>query len=154
MVEVILENVSDEKKDILEFKCMRSQTALHFATRCKQKDMAQQLIKKHSKHLKSIQHRAETTPKERQLEGNSKNVKDDIQLVTLANENADKNIGELSLVHWAAWYGDNFDISTKTRSGLNMLDIACMINELKGDIEFYKHLLDNNLDNFFPTKTD
>lgn len=37
--------------------------------------------------------------KERQ--GNSKNVKDDIQLVTLANENADKNIGELSRV----WLG-------------------------------------------------
>lgn len=48
----------------------------------------------------------------------------------------------------------NFDISTKTRSELNILDIACMIYRLKGDMKFYKHILVNELDKLFPSKTD
>lgn len=160
IVDEIFENISSD--DILEYKCMRGETALHFAIKYKQKDVAQHLIKLHIKRVKKLRQEADNTEAKRK--GNSRNIKDDIKLVTLANENVHKETGELSPVHWAAWYGDvrllsslmqaNFDISTKTRNGLNILDIACMSGELKGDIKFCRHLLENELDKICPTKTD
>lgn len=158
IVDEIFEHISD---DILEYKCIRGETALHFAIKYKQKDVAQRLIEMHSKRITRLR-QGETTGAVRQ--GKPINVKDDIQLVTLANENAQKETGGLSPVHWAAWYGDvrmlyslkqaNFDISTKTRNGLNILDIACMSDELKGDIEFCRFLLQNKSDKISPMKTD
>lgn len=149
IVDEIFENVSD---DILEYKCIRGETALHFAIKYKQKDMAQHLISKHSKRITRLQLGAESTAGKRQ--GSTRNLKDD----NIQNE------GEFAPVHWAAWYGDKhllhslkeayFNISTITTSGLNILDIACMSEELKGNIEFCRHLLDNESEKIFPTKTD
>lgn len=159
IVQEILANISDE---ILEYKCIRGETALYFAIKYKQNNVAQHLIEMHSKRITRLRNEAETTGVERQ--GKPINVKDDIQLVTFANGNAQKEIGGLSPVHWVAWYGDsrllyslkqaNFDIWTETRNGLNILDIACMSDELKGDIEFCRYLLENKLDKISTMKTD
>lgn len=149
IVDEILENVSD---NILEYKCIRGETPLHFAIKYKQKDMALHLISKHSKRITILQQEAEGTGGERQ--GSSRNFKDD----NIHNE------GEFAPVHWAAWYGDkhllhrlkeeHFNISTITRSGLNILDIACMSEELKGNIEFCRHILHNESEKIIPAKTD
>lgn len=159
IVQEILANISDE---ILEYKCIRGETALYFAIKYKQNNVAEHLIEMHSKRITRLRKEAETTGVERQ--GKPINVKDDIQLVTFANGNAQKEIGGLSPVHWVAWYGDsrllyslkqaNFDIWTETRNGLNILDIACMSDELKGDIEFCRYLLENKLDEISTMKTD
>lgn len=158
IVDEIFKNISSD--DILDYKCRRGETALNFAIKYKQKDVAQHLINLHSKRATGLRKKAETIEAERQ--GNSRNVQENKKRVTLANENAQK--GGLSPVHWAAWYGDsrllyslkqaNFDIWTETRNGLNILDIACMSDELKGDIKFCRHLLENNIDKISPMKTD
>lgn len=86
IVDEILENISSD--DILEYKCMQGETALRFAIKYKQKDVAQHLIKMHYKRVKKLRQEAKATETERK--GNSRNVKDDIKLVTLANKNAYK----------------------------------------------------------------
>lgn len=40
------------------------------------------------------------------------------------------------------------------RNGLNILDIVCMSDELKGDIEFCRYFLENKLDKIFIMKID
>lgn len=72
-------------------------------------------------------------------------------------------MGEFSPIHWVAWYGDEhllhslkqskFDITTKTRNGLNILDIACMSEEIKEQYTFCRHLLENEK-KIDPQKTD
>lgn len=75
--------------------------------------------------------------------------------------------GEFSPVHLAAWFGNTrlltslkengFDILTKTRNGLNILDIACMKNmceESDVEFQFCKYLLSNKLLKIDPLKTD
>lgn len=132
IIEEILKHVS---KDILVHKSLRGQNALHFAMRFKQRDMTEYLIKKYS-NLKNAQ----------------------------IEENSEKCIIEFAPVFWVAWYGDEhllhslkqakFDITTKAGNGLNMLDIACMSEELEGQINFCKHLLENESDKIDPEKVD
>lgn len=132
-------------QNILENRCIRGQSALHFAIKYKQKDMTDHLIKLHS--AKRNQN-AETTTIHQETEW------------YIVRE-------EFSPVHLAAWFGDRrlltnlrengFDILTKTRNGLNILDIACMKN-LCGDsdmeFQFCEYLLDNTLLKIDPRKTD
>lgn len=133
IIEEILRHVSE---DILVHKSIRGQNTLHFAMRNKQRDMTEYLIKKYS-NLKNAD-----------IEENSETC----------------IIEEFAPVYWVAWYGDEhllhslkqakFDITTKTRNGLNILDIACMSKELKGQINFCKHLLENESEKIDPEKTD
>lgn len=126
-------------KKILENKCIRGQCALHFAIKHKKKDMTDHLIKLHSE--KKNQDAKTTT--------------------------CDIVGGEFSPVHLAAWFGDTrlltslmengFDFLTKTRNGLNILDIACMKNlcgESDVQFEFCEYLLSNERLDIDPSKTD
>lgn len=133
IVEEIIKNTSE---DILEHKCIRGQNALHFAMRYKKRKMTMNLIKKYA---------------------NLKNS-------SFVAKNRQKNaMGEFSPIHWVAWYGDEhllhslkqskFDITTKTRNGLNILDIACMSEEIKEQYTFCRHLLENEK-KIDPQKTD
>lgn len=130
---------------ILENKCIRGQCALHFAIKHKQKDMTDHLIKLHSEKKKQD---PETTAIHQETECN---------IVR----------GKFSPVHLAAWFGDTrlltslmengFDILTKTRNGLNILDIACMKNlcwESDVEFQFCTYLLSNKLFKIDPRKTD
>lgn len=138
--------IASEK--VLEYKCIRGQDALHFAIRYKQKDMTDYLIQKYSLLSTTIQENMHAT--------NSN------------TSNYDNNMFEMfAIVHWVAWLGDvrllaslkqnNFDISLKTRNGLNILDLACMKKETEaseGEFEFCLHLLNNEAENIDPSKTD
>lgn len=134
---IVDEIIDRTSADILESKCIRGQNALHFAIRYKHREMTEDLIIKYS-NLKN----ASSAPK---------NLKKDV-------------MKEFSPIHWVAWHGDqhllhsfkqrNFDITTKTRNGLNILDIACMSEEFDGQILFCKHLLENEYKNIDLKKTD
>lgn len=141
----ILKIASDK---VLEYKCIRGQHALHFAIRYKQKDMTDHLIQKYSLLWTTIEENMHAT--------NSNTFNYDINMFE-----------KFAIVHWVAWLGDvrllaslkqnNFDISLKTRNGLNILDLACMKKETdasEGEFEFCKHLLDNEAENIDPSKTD
>lgn len=62
------------------------------------------------------------------------------------------------------WYGDKyllyrlkeeyFNILIIIRSGLNILDIVCMSEELKGNIEFCRYILYNELEKIIFVKID
>lgn len=130
---------------ILENKCIRGQCALHFAIKHKKKDMTDHLIKLHSEKKKQD---AKTTTNHQETE-------------------CDIVGGEFSPVHLAAWFGDTrlltslmengFDFLTKTRNGLNILDIACMKNlceESDVQFEFCEYLLSNERLDIDPSKSD
>lgn len=110
ILDYILENVST---DILQYTCIRGQNALHFAIRNERTDMTIHLIKIYSKFSERY---VETRGIERQTTDNHFTA------------------GAFAPVHWVAWQGKawllqefknaKFDISIKTRNGLNILDVA------------------------------
>lgn len=143
---IILDDILEiTSHKILKNKCIRGQCALHFAIKHQQKDMIDHLIKLHS---------------------DKKNQNAD-STATHQESEIDTIRGEFSPVHLAAWFGNTrlltslkengFDILTKTRNGLNILDIACMKNKCEeSDVEFQfcKYLLSNKLLKIDPLKTD
>lgn len=145
---ILIEILKIASDKVLEYKCIRGQDALHFAIRYKQKDMTDYLIQKYSLLSTTIEENMHAT--------NSN------------TSNYDNNMFEkFAIVHWVAWLGDvrllaslkqnNFDISLKTRNGLNILDLACMKKETdasEGEFEFCLHLLNNEAENIDPSKTD
>lgn len=110
ILDYILENVST---DILQYTCIRGQNALHFAILNERTDMTIHLIKIYSKFSERY---VETRGIERQTTDNHFTA------------------GAFAPVHWVAWQGKawllqefknaKFDISIKTRNGLNILDVA------------------------------
>lgn len=72
--------------------------------------------------------------------------------------------GEFDPVFWVAWIGNgqllhilkkaDYDISKTTKTGLNILHIACMSEKLKDDDTFCKHLLINESNKIDPESTD
>lgn len=143
---IILDDILEiTSPKILKNKCIRGQSALHFAIKHQQKDMIDHIIKLHS---------------------DKKNQNAD-STATHQESEFDTVRGEFSPVHLAAWFGNTrlltslkengFDILTKTRNGLNILDIACMkdlYGESDVEFEFCKYLLSNKLLNIDPLKTD
>lgn len=143
---IILDDILEiTSHKILKKKCIRGQCALHFAIKHQQKDMIDHLIKLHSDKKNQ---NADSTATHQQSE-------------------FDTVRGEFSPVHLAAWFGNTrlltslkengFDILTKTRNGLNILDIACMKNmcgESDVEFQFCKYLLSNKLLKIDPLKTD
>lgn len=141
ILDTILENVSE---DILQYTCIRGQNALHFAIRNNRTDMTIHLIKKYSKTL------------------NKYDEKEKIK----QSQTTDTNFtnGVFAPVHWVAWQGKssllqefkdaNFDISIKTRSGLNILDIACLTKLSDESNKFCIHVLNNESKYIDPMKTD
>lgn len=136
----ILENTS---KDILLYTCIRGQNALHFAIREERTEMTTHLIAIYSNFLD-----VETRNKEQR-------------------QTADNNFtdGVFAPVHWVAWQGKTrllrdfkkakLDISIKTRSGLNILDVACLTKLSNESNAFCKYVLRNVLEyNIDPMKTD
>lgn len=145
-------------KDLLRYKCIRGQHALNFAIRFKQYDMTEHIIEK----LKSIEKTQTANTTDTGSTGACKNTKSGLKQAT---ENYDKHAwGEFDPVYWVAWIGDGqllhilkragFDISTTTKTGLNILHIACMSEKLKEDNTFCKHLLINESDKIDPKSTD
>lgn len=135
---------------ILENKCIRGQSALHFAIKHNQEDMTDHLIELYS----AIFHEKIQGTDSPATEINEENKCTPVQ-------------GEFSPVHLAAWFGDTrlldnlmeigYDILAKTRNGLNILDIACMKNVLEEsdvEVEFCKYLLNDKLENIVLRKTD
>lgn len=141
ILDTILENVSE---DILQCTCIRGQNALHFAIRNNRTDMTIHLIKKYSKTL------------------NKFDEKDKIK----QSQTTDTHFtnGVFAPIHWAAWQGKssllqefknaNFDISIKTRSGLNILDIACLTKLSDESNKFCIYVLNNESKYIDPMKTD
>lgn len=141
ILDTILENVSE---DILHCTCIRGQNALHFAIRNNRTDMTIHLIKKYSKTL------------------NKFDEKDKIK----QSQTTDTHFtnGVFAPIHWAAWQGKssllqefknaNFDISIKTRSGLNILDIACLTKLSDESNKFCINVLNNESKYIDPMKTD
>lgn len=132
---------------ILNKKCIRGQSALHFAIKHQQTDMIEHLIKLHSEKRNRDEKK---TPIHKETEADCDIVR-----------------GEFSPVHLAAWFGNTrlltrlmengFDFLAKTRNGLNILDIACMQNLCEESIvqyNFCEYLLSNEGLNIDPSKTD
>lgn len=126
---------------ILGNKCIRGQSALHFAIKHDQEDMTNHLIELYS----AISHEKIQGTDSAATDINEKNMCKPVR-------------GEFSPVHLAAWFGntrllDNleeigYDILAKTRNGLNILDIACMKNVLEEsefEVQFCKYLLNDKL---------
>lgn len=133
----ILETVSEDTcTRILQHTCIRGQNALHFAIREEKIEMTMHLIKKYSKFYK-------------------KNVeaKKIEQRQTKDNHFAERAFAP---VHLAAWQGNtrllrefkdaNFDISIKTKSELNILDVACLTKVSRESTAFCIYVLNNALD--------
>lgn len=141
ILDTILENVSE---DILKFTCIRGQNALHFAIRNDRTDMTIHLIKKYSKYF------------------NRYDEKEKIE----QSQTTDTHFtnGVFAPVHWVAWQGNlrllqefksaNFDISIKTKSGLNILDVACLTKLSNESNKFCIYVLKNELKYINPMKTD
>lgn len=141
ILDTILENVSE---DILQCTCIRGQNALHFAIRNDRTDMTIHLIKIYSKTF------------------NKNDGKEKIK----QSQTTDTNFtnGVFAPVHWVAWQGKsgllqefknaNFDISLKTKSGLNILDVACLTKLSDESNKFCIHVLNNESKYIDPMKTD
>lgn len=141
ILDTILENVSE---DILQLTCIRGQNALHFAIRNDRTDMTIHLITKYSKYF------------------NRYDEKEKIE----QSQTTDTHFtnGVFAPVHWVAWHGNvrllqelknaNFDISIKTKSGLNILDVACLTKLSNESNKFCIYVLKNELKYIDPMKTD
>lgn len=120
--------IKNTSPDFLQNTCIRGQNALHFAMKYNKTDMIIHLIN---------------------------NYKDKLQ-----------TSGEFAPIHWVAWQGNvwllsmlkskDFDISIKTKNGLNILDIACMSKQSGESDKFCEHVLTMNNDSnkIDPMKTD
>lgn len=139
ILDTILQIVSE---DILQCTCIRGQNALHFAIRNDRTDMIIHLIKIYSKSLKRY------------------DEKEKIE----QSQTTHFTTGVFAPVHWVAWQGKlsllqefkhaNFDISTKTKSGFNILDIACLTKLSNESNKFCIYVLENELKYIDPMKTD
>lgn len=141
IVDNILEIVSE---DILQCTCIRGQNVLHFAIRNDRTDMIIHLIKIYSKSLKRYDEKEKI----------EQSQTTDTHFTT----------GVFAPVHWVAWQGKlrmlqifkhaNFDISIKTKSGLNILDVACLTKLSNESNKFCIYVLENELEYIDPMKTD
>lgn len=141
ILDTILENVSE---DILKFTCIRGQNALHFAIRNDRTDMTIHLIKIYSKSLNRYDEKEKI--EERQTT--------DTRFTS----------GVFAPVHLVAWQGNlrllqefknaKFDISIKTKNGLNILDVACLTKLSNESNNFCTYVLKNELKYIDPMKTD
>lgn len=141
ILDTILEIVSE---DILQCTCIRGQNALHFAIRSNRTDMTIHLIKIYSKSL-------ERYDEKKKIE---------------QSQTTDTHFtsGVFAPVHWVAWQGKvrmlrefkhaNFDISIKTKSGLNILDVACLAKLSNESNNFCIYVLKNEIKYIDPMKTD
>lgn len=139
ILDTILQIVSE---DILQCTCIRGQNALHFAIRNDRTDMIIHLIKIYSKSLKRY------------------DEKEKIE----QSQTTHFTTGVFAPVHWVAWQGKlsllqefkhaNFDISIKTKSGFNILDIACLTKLSNESNKFCIYVLKNELKYIDPMKTD
>lgn len=141
ILDTILENVSE---DILQCTCIRGQNALHFAIRNDRTDMTIHLIKIYSKTF------------------NKYDGKEKIK----QSQTTDTNFtnGVFAPVHSVAWRGKlsllqefknaNFDISLETKSGLNILHVACLTKLSDESNKFCIHVLNNESKYIDPMKTD
>lgn len=121
-----------EETCILQYTCIRGQNALHFAIREEKEEMITHLIDLYSKSLNSDDHFTHKV---------------------------------FAPVHWVAWQGKSrllreykdakFDVSIKTRNGLNILDVACLSKLSDVSNKFCIHVLENKLRyNIDPMKSD
>lgn len=136
----ILDDIIEHgSKDLLKRKCIRGQYALHFAIKFEQYGMTAYIIKKMKDN--------EETRKE---DTTSKKTKD-LSRNKQATHDENNTWGDFSPVFWVAWIGNGrllfilkkagFDILAVTKTGLNILHIACMSEKLKDDCSFCKNLL-------------
>lgn len=144
-------------KDLLRYKCIRGQHALHFAIRYKQYDMTEDLIGRLSIENNQTAKTTGTGTRgvcENLESGEKQTMENDIKHAW----------GEFDPVFWVAWIGNgqllhilkkaDYDISKTTKTGLNILHIACMSEKLKDDDTFCKHLLINESNKIDPESTD
>lgn len=118
----ILQNMSEETC-CLQYTCIRGQNALHFATREEKEEMITHLIDLYSKS---------------------------------SNSGGQFTNGVFAPIHWVAWQGksrllreyknEKFDVSIKTRNGLNILDVACLSKLSDVSNKFCIHVLKNKLE--------
>lgn len=138
-------------KDLLRRKCIRGQHALHFAVKSKKHNMTGYLIKK-------MKYNEETKTKGTTSQGTI-----DLSTNKQATNDDNHTLGNFSPVFLVAWIGSGrllftlkeagFDILAITKTGLNILHIACMSEKLKDEFYFCKHLLTDHK-NISPRKTD
>ncbi|XP_061178992.1 putative ankyrin repeat protein RF_0381 [Saccostrea echinata] len=113
----ILEEIIRTSNEVqLDIRCFQGQTVLDYAIKYQQKDMSEFLISKHKE---------------------------------LLLDNSTSTSQGINPFHWVAWHGDlsmfsvltqtDIDLKTKTKNGLNLLDIAIMRNKY----EFCESMIEN-----------
>lgn len=137
--------------DLLRRKCIRGQLALHFAVKSWKYNMVGYLIKK-------MKHNEET-----KKEGTTSQETTDLRTNKQATNDDNHTLGNFPPVFLVSWIGGGrllftlkeagFDMLARTKTGLNILHIACMSEKLKDNYSFCKNLL-SNYENINPRNTD